>query len=86
MQDKIKMLCSKVTSNWVVTSYVHPMGTKVKAWYDHYPVLVKAQLLVLASLSAIPPACFSAFMTLIMARCLISGSITFVTVVVSSIL
>ncbi|KAG0070348.1 hypothetical protein BGZ92_004489, partial [Podila epicladia] len=76
-QDKTKSLYSKLTSNWVVVGYVRPAGSKVKSWYDRCPVLVKATLLALAALSAVPLACFFGFMTVVTAGCLIVGGIAF---------
>ncbi|KAG0339200.1 hypothetical protein BG000_002624 [Podila horticola] len=76
-QDKTKTLYSKLTSNWVVAGYVRPAGTKVKGWYDRCPMLLKATLLALAALSAIPLACFFGFMAIVTAGCLIVGGIAF---------
>ncbi|KAG0082627.1 hypothetical protein BGZ93_002346, partial [Podila epicladia] len=76
-QDKTKSLYSKLTSNWVVVGYVRPAGSKVKSWYDRCPVLVKATLLALAALSAVPLVCFFGFMTVVTAGCLIVGGIAF---------
>ncbi|KAG0334660.1 hypothetical protein BG004_000320, partial [Podila humilis] len=76
-QDKTRSLYSKLTNNWLVTSYIRPVTNTLVGWYDRSPFLVKITLLALAALSAVPVACFLGFMSLVTAGCLVVGGIAF---------
>ncbi|KAF9409593.1 hypothetical protein BGZ94_001901 [Podila epigama] len=74
---KTNTIWHKVTSNKMMQSYIMPAARGTKSYYDRSPFVVRATILALVVLSAIPVACFLGFMGFVTAGCLVVGGIAF---------